>query len=303
LIEKWRVEMIVIPGPASRELGEKVAGLTNSRKISIDFKRFPDGESYIRFEDNVEDKDVVIIQSTGPPQDSNLIQLFLMLDTVREMKAKSIVAVIPYFAYSRQDKRFLTGEAFSFKTISSILEYLGVKKVITINFHNPNIIEDYSFVLEDLSAVNLLASHIEKEGLKGSFSLSLGKKGLNMAKQASNILGGDYGYIRTMRDRKTGLVEIEGDTFHLENKNVVLFDDIISSGGTMVEAVKSIKELGAKKIYIACVHPILIGKAKEKIMKLGVEKIIGTDSISSSVSIVSVAPLIANALKNNFQQK
>ena len=291
--------MIVIPGPASKRLGERIAELSHSQIISVESKKFPDGESYIRFEGEVKDEDVIIVQSTGPPQDSHLIQLFLMLDTLRYMKAKSIVAVIPYFAYSRQDRRFLSGEAFSFKTISNLLETYGIKRVVTINFHNPMITRDCKYVLQDLSAVDLLADHLKKKGLAGSFSLSLGKKGLDMAKQASNILNGGYGYIKTMRDRTTGMVEIKEESLDLKEKDVIVFDDIISSGGTMMKAVKSIKRRGVKRIYAACVHPLLIGDAKKNIIKTGVDEIIGTDCISSSVSNVSVAPLIADALKKS----
>ena len=103
----------MVPGPASRELGQKIAELLKTKVVPVEFKHFPDGESYIRFDGDVENEDVVIVQTTSSPQNENFLQLFLMADNAKDMKAKTITAIVPYFAYSRQDKRFRPGEAFS----------------------------------------------------------------------------------------------------------------------------------------------------------------------------------------------
>jgi ribose-phosphate pyrophosphokinase len=147
-----------------------------------------------------------------------------------------------------------------------------------------------------LSAISLLAKHFKKQGLDKAFSLSLGKKAVDMAMQADNVLGGGYGYISTQRDRVSGEVTIEKKTLPVKDRDVVVFDDIISSGGTMVKAVKWISKQGARKVYAACVHPLLIGDSKDRILESGAEGIVGTDSVPSPFSVVSVAPLIARAL-------
>ena len=288
--------MIVIPGPASQELGREIADILNMRVVPIEFKRFPDGESRIRFTESVEGKDVAIVQTTGPPQNENLIQLFIMADSARDFNAKSITAVVPYFAYARQDKRFRPGEPFSVKTIVSLFETCSVTRIITVNSHNPKVLRTFKIHIDDLSAISLLAQYFKKHGFEEAFSISLGKKAVNMAIQADTVLEGGYGYASTQRDKVTGEVTIEEKTLPIKNRDVIIFDDIISSGGTMAKAVEWVKKQGARRVYAACVHPLLIGDARDRILESGAEGIIGTDSVPSPFSVVSVAPLIAEAL-------
>lgn len=290
--------MKIIPGPASKKLGQSIAEILNVEAVPVFFKTFPDGESYIRFSiDSLQSEDIVIVQTTSPPQDQRLIQLLLMADNAREMKAKSITAVVPYFAYNRQDKRFLPGEAFSVKTIVKLLENCGVNRIITVNAHNPKVLKTFNTPVEDLSAIPLLAEYFKaKDLVENPISLSLGKKALSVAKEADSVLNGGFDYVSTRRDVITGNVTLEEKELRIENRDVIIFDDIISSGGTMAKAVKFVKEQGAKKVYSACVHPLLMGDAKKRILKNGAEEITGTDSVPSSVSKVSIAPLISKAL-------
>ena len=286
----------MIPGPASQDLGQEIAKLSKSKIVPIEFKRFPDGESRIRFTKSVEGEDLIIVQTTSPPQNENLIQLFIMADNARDLKAKSITAVVPYFAYARQDQRFRPGEAFSVKTIVDLLDKCGVNRIITVNSHNPKILSTLSVPIQDLSAISLLASYFKKQGFDGALSLSLGKKAVDMAVEADKVLGGGYDYISTQRDRVTGKVTIKRKEMSVRNRDVIIFDDIISSGGTMIKAVELVKEQDARRVYAACVHPLLIGDAEEKILKSGADGIVGTDCVPSSVSVVSVASSIAEAL-------
>jgi len=289
--------LVVIPGPASVGLGREIAAQLKAKLVSVEFKRFPDGESYIRFGGDVKNEPVTIVQTTGPPQNENMIQLLLMADNAKDLGAKTITAVMPYFAYARQDTRFRPGEAFSAKTIVTLLQTCGVSRIITVNSHNPALLKALSVPIEDLSAISFLAQHFKKQGFKKAFSLSLGKKGLDTAVEASKVLEGEYSFISTQRDRVTGNVTIEKKPLPVKNKAVVIFDDIISSGGTMMKAVAWVQEQGARRVYAACVHPLLIGDIREKILKSGADGVVGTDTVPSSVSVVSVAPLIVEALK------
>ncbi len=290
--------MKVILGPASRELGKRIAEDLNAEIIPVFFKTFPDGESYLRFDvESLQNEDVVIVQTTSPPQDQRLIQLLLMADNAMDMKARNMIAVVPYFAYSRQDKRFLSGEVFSIKTIVKLLEYCGINRIITVNAHNPKVLKAFKIPIEDLSAIPLLAEYFKVKSLvENPVSLSLGKKALSVVKEADSILKGGFDYICTKRDVITGSVRLEDKELPVKNRDVIIFDDIISSGGTMAKAVKYVKEQSARKVYAACVHPLLIGDAKKRILKNGAEEIIGTDSIPSSISKVSIAPLLSEAL-------
>jgi ribose-phosphate pyrophosphokinase len=289
--------VIVVPGPASVELGKSVAAQLKAKMVPVEFKRFPDGESYLRFDGSMKNEDVAIVQTTGPPQNENMIQLFLMADSAKDMGAETITAVVPYFAYVRQDKVFRPGEVFSAKTVAKLLQTCGVSRIFTVNSHNPSLFKTLSLPLKNLSAIGLLAQHFKKQGLKNVVSLSLGKKGLDTAVEACKVLEGDCSYISTHRDTVTGNVTLEKKPLPVKAKNVVIFDDIISSGGTMMKAVAWVKEQGARKVFAACVHPLLIGDAKERILDSGADGVIGTDTVSSSVSVVSVAPLIVQALK------
>jgi ribose-phosphate pyrophosphokinase len=289
--------VVVVPGPASIELGKLITKELKAREVSVEFKRFPDGESRIRLEGAVKGEDVVVVQTTGPPQNENLVQLFLLADTIKDMGARSTTAVIPYFAYARQDRRFRRGECFSVKTIVTLLQTCGVDRILTVNSHNPVILQTLAVPVEDLSAIGLLAEHFRKRGSAGAFAVSMGKKGLDTAAEAGKVLGGSYDYVPTQRDAVTGNVTLEKKPLEVRGKSVVVFDDIISSGGTMIKTVAWVKEQGAQHVYVACVHPLLTDEVKEKIVKAGADEIVGTDSVPSNVSKVSVAPLIVQALK------
>jgi ribose-phosphate pyrophosphokinase len=288
--------MIILPGPASPNLANRLAKELKARLVPVFFKKFPDGESYIRIEGDVHDEEVVIVQTTSPPQDERMMQLFLIASAAKNQGAQRITAVVPYFAYSRQDKVFLPGEAFSAKTVVDMLKTCGVTQIITVNAHNPAALNSFSVPVKDLSAIPLLAEYFRDQGFEGAVSLSMGKKGLATAKEAASILRGSFDYIPTQRDRYTGKVSIEKKPLNVEGKVVIFFDDIISSGGTMIKAVAYAKSQGAAKVYAACVHPLLMGNAEERIRESGADGVVGTDSVPSPVSAVSVAPVIAKAL-------
>lgn len=290
--------MKIIPGPASRELGEKLANELHAEITPVFLKTFPDGESYIRFDkQNLKGEDAVIVQTTSPPQDQRLLQLMLMADNAKDLEARSITAIVPYFAYSRQDKRFIPGEAFSIKTIIKLLENCGVTKIISLNAHNPAVLKNFNVPVLDLSAIPMLAEYFKaKKLVQNPLSLSMGKKALSVAREADNILQGGYDYVASKRDVVTGNVTLEDKPLSVKNRDVIIFDDIISSGGTMAKAVKLVKDKGARKVYAACVHPILMGDSYKRIIENGAEEIVGTDAVPSPVSKVSIVPLLCRVL-------
>lgn len=289
--------MKLIPGPASIDLGYKIGSLLENRVIPMEYKQFPDGESYIRFTENIDNEDVVIIQSTGPPQNSNLLQLLFLIDNARDLGAKSIVVVVPYIAYGRQDTRYRSGEVISANTVFKLIRERKIDFLITLNFHSPKLLESLGNRFENLSAITSLANYMKKYNLEGAFSLAPDDGALELVKKTSEILKGGYGWLEKTRDKVTGEVTFELGTLNVKGKDAVIFDDIISTGSTMAYAVKALKDHGAKRIYTACIHPLLINNARERILQNGALEIIGTDAIQSPVSIVSIAPLIAGALK------
>jgi ribose-phosphate pyrophosphokinase len=289
--------MIIIPGPASSSLGNKIAEKMNCETVDVIIKSFPDGEYALRFNNDLNGKDVVVVQTTGPPQDTNVMQLLLMLDSAKDLGAKTITAVVPYFAFARQDKRFLKFEAVSAMTLVKLIESCGVDRFITVNIHSEDILGKFKIPAVNLSAITLLAEYLKSRGLNGAFSLSPDKGAVDLAKQADQVLNGGYGWLRKERDRYTGEIQVEEKQLDVKGKDVIVFDDIISTGGTIARAIKMLRSQKAKRIYAACTHPLLIGEAKTRILQSGAEEIIGTDSLSSSLSTISLSPLIAKALK------
>ena len=293
--------MKIIPGPSSTKLGNSIAEILGIETVRIAHKKFPDGESYIRFEGEVAGEEVAIVQTTGPPQDTNLIQLFILADAAKDLGAKRVIAVVPYLAYARQDKRFLPGEAISIQTIGKLLKASGIDELLTVNVHQEKVLEKFEIPARNVSAIGLLANYFKSRGLEGAFALAPDKGASEFAIEASKILGGGYGWLHKERDRYTGEVKTEEKTLDVSGKDAIIFDDIISTGGTTANAVKILKKQGARRIFAACVHPLMIGNAKERILQSGAEEIVGTDSVPSDVTVVSLAPLLAEALAERIK--
>jgi len=289
--------MKIVPGPASKELGEKIALLTGMEAVPVAYKTFPDGENYIRLEGKMQNEHVVIVQTTSPPQDTKLMQLVFMADAARRNGARKITAIVPYLAYARQDKIFLQGENISIETVGNMLAAAGINELITVNVHQADALAKFPFPARNLSAIPLIAEYFVEKGFKKAFALSPDKGALYIAKQAQQVLGGECGHLEKQRDRYTGRTSQTSKGLNVKGQTVIIFDDIISTGGTIVGAAKILHELGATRVFTACVHALLVGDAEKRILDAGVEEIVGTDSILSSASKVSLAPLISKELK------
>lgn len=288
--------MKIVSGPASRKLGENVSEILGVSTIPLEFKVFPDGESYVRYTEKIENEDIVLIQTTSPPQDTRLAQLLILLDAAKKLGAKKVIAVVPYLAYARQDKSFRSGEAVSAGTIVRLIEAAGADAFFTVNIHAPSILKNFSIPADDLSAITVLAQYFKEKGFEGAFSLSPDKGAVEIAAEAANVLRGGYGWLMKQRDRVTGAIAVKQIELEVQGRDAIVFDDIISTGGTTAAAVKMLKKQGAKRVFAACVHPLMIGKAERRILESGAEGIVGTDCVTSKFSQVSVAPVIARAV-------
>ncbi|NVM04234.1 MAG: ribose-phosphate diphosphokinase [Candidatus Helarchaeota archaeon] len=295
--------MIIIPGPASQILGIKVAKLINAEIVQVKFKNFPDGEHYIKIENGktIKNQEVILIQSTYSPQDNNLMELLMILDGLKSLLPRSIILIVPYLCYSRQDKRFLKGEPLTAEIVCKIIEKIGeplLKKFLTVDIHSEKVLDYFSKKIEvkNLSAMPLFGKYFKILNLKDPCVIAPDEGALNRSKIVADFINADCNCLTKKRDLNTGEISIQMKDLSIKTRDVIFIDDIISTGGTMARAIKMAKNQGANNIYAVCTHPLLIQNAKYRILQAGAKEIIATDCIPSECSKISVAPLLADFL-------
>jgi len=266
----------------------------------LEVRRFPDGEKYLRVLDDVKNENVAVIQSIHHTPDELVFEYLLLVDTLKDLGARKVTAFIPYFAYARQDERFKPGEAMSFKTVSKLMESVGTDEIYTIDMHQHRVLkssEIFKIPSHNLSAMPLLADYAKKTGeLKQPLVIGPDAEAEQWAKIAAERLETDYDVFEKKR-LGDAQVEVRPRKSSAKGRDVLIVDDIISTGGTIVEAARILISQGANKVAVACTHPILANGALEKIQKAGVASVFGTDTVPSPISRVSVAPLIASEIR------
>ena len=288
---------MIISGSASQALAANVARQLDEKLGLIETKKFPDGERYLRIKDEIaEDERVVVIQSTGFPQDENLMELFFILDTLNDMNVTDITVVSPYLGYSRQERRFKDTECISAKATAKLIQTMGVKRLISVNLHEESICDLYDIPAENLSAMPAIAEHIADTFDEKPIILAPDKGAENFAKEIATIIDTDYDYLEKVRFSPEK-VETKPKNISVKGRKVVIIDDIISTGGTIVNAINILSEQGAKSVDVFCVHPVLVNDAVLKINAAGASSVQATDSLKSDVSNISLASTIANSLK------
>ena len=285
--------MYVVGGTASKTVAEDLSKELHTPLAKTISKRFPDDELYIRILDDISGEDIIIVQTTYP--DSNIVELFLLQNAVKEAGANKVTVIIPYLGYGRQDKKFETGEPISARAIAEHIS-LHADKAITVDPHKQHILDFFTIPAFSCSAVPELAIYLKKKDI--DMVLAPDKGALDRARQASDIIGCNFDYIEKTRiDDAT--VEIKPKNLQANNKKVAIIDDIISTGGTMAKSIKELKKQGAKKILVACTHGLFADEAVKKIISAGCNEIISTDTIRSEFSKVKIAPCISQLLSSN----
>ena len=293
--------MIIIPGPASTELGKKIARELGLEPEPVGHRLFPDGESYIKLNSSVAGETVVLVQTTAPNPDTRYMQLLVMARTARDFGARHIIACVPYLAYMRQDKRFLDGEALSFDIVLGLLEDSGVDDLLVVDLHSEESLRklqpNHRVRVHTLSAIPVIAKYLKENGFDGAYSLSPDEGRRDIVSAASEVMGGGFAFFEKNRDLRTGETTMFVKDVEVRGRKAVVFDDIISSGGTMAKAVKALKAQGAEKVAAACTHALFMGGAEEKIRDAGADLIVASDSVETPFSRVSVASAVAEILK------
>ncbi|WP_424360047.1 ribose-phosphate diphosphokinase [Methanocella sp. MCL-LM] len=281
--------MRIVAGPASQLLATRTAALLGCDIDLTDYKEFPDGEVYSRVTGEVTGNDIVIIQSTPTARD--YIYLLQLIDACDE--AKSLKVVIPYFGYARQDKRFNPGEPISSRAVARTI---NADQVFTINIHDRSVLAHFPCKAEDLNVAPEIGNHIESMKLHNPLILAPDDGALNLVKSAASLKGLAYDYLEKTRLSGTE-VKIAPKNLDVKGRDVVLLDDIVSTGGTIAEAAKLLRVIGAKDVHLGCVHPVLVGNAVVKLYRAGIKSVISTDTLEKATSRISAAPIIAEALR------
>jgi len=293
--------LLIFGGSASEVLAIDVARNLGVAVSKLEIRRFPDGEKYLRIQQDVSGQCVAIIQSTSHHPDEYLFEYLLIADSMRDLGAKKIIAVFPYLAYARQDERFNPGEAITIGTVAKLVESVGTNEFYTVDTHLHRISDIsriFTIPAHNLSAVPLLVEYVSKNiELENSVIIGPDEESEQWAASAARILRVDFDVLEKRRINAEK-VEIKTRRLGVKNRDVIVVDDIISTGGTMVETIRVLKREGARRIVVGCIHPILAGNALARLYDSGADIVLGTDSIPSPVSRVSLAPVIASALRN-----
>lgn len=282
---------MIIGGPASQLLAGRVAAISGDKLALCDYKAFPDGEAYTQVISGL-DEEIAIIQST--PTDRDIVHLLQLLDVCRGMK---VTLVIPYYGYARQDKIFKPGEPMAARAVATALNPFlkDLGRVYLVNIHAKTILSHFSCPAVNLDATPLLADKIKSLDLNDPVIISPDKGAMAMASTAAARLGAQCDYLEKTRHSGTE-VSMAPKEMDVRGRDAVIFDDMIATGGTMATAISLLKKQGARRVYLAAVHPVLTGAAVLKLCRSGVEAVLATDTLDKAVSSVSVASLIAEAI-------
>jgi len=305
---------MLILAPLYKTLGEKISRITNLPFENIVVKKFPDGETYIRMDYDVNGEEIFLLHPMFPNQNERLTEFLLMVDTLKDLNADKIVGVVPYLPYARQDKRFQPGEALSIKTLAKLFKSVGLDELITVDTHfhrKPEEFDYHGISCTNLSAGPSLLQYVKENitqdfivigpdlGSSKMIEFVTGKKVVFEKKKICSVCNQIMMKCKCKEEDKKikyEVIELKSDYQNFTQKNVVVLDDIISSGSTMINAVNKLRKENVKLIVVAATHGLFLGNSL-KILRKKADFVVVTDSINTPVSKVSLAPLIAKVIK------
>ena len=291
-------EISVVAGPASSDLANNIAMRLEAQLTVASLRIFSDGESSIKL--GKVGKNCVIVQSTHPPTDTHLIQLLMMAKKCTDNGAQHMCAVVPYLCYARQDRVFLEGEVVSIDLVAKLFKTVGVKHIITVDIHSQRAMS-YFTSIHNVSSVPLLADYASKMKLHDPIAVSPDAGGANRAMEFARHLDIDVLALKKYRDRATGEVTVDEKLdMDISNRDAIVIDDIISSGGSVIKAAEVLQKKGIGRIFAMCAHALLIREAAQKIKSAGIQEIISTNSVPGEYSKVDLSSEIATALKSRY---
>lgn len=297
-------KLAIFSGNANPVLAQNICKDLNVKLQDAFVGRFSEGEIRVKINENVRGKDVFIVQPTCPPTNDNLMELLIMMDALRRASAHRITAVIPYFGYARQDRKDQPRVPITAKLVANLLTVAGANRILTMDLHAGQIQGFFDIPVDHLFSVGVLVDYFSKMNIKDLVAVSPDVGSIKMARAYAKRISSGLAIIdkRRVSPEKAEAIHIMGE---VEDKNVIIVDDMIATGSSLIEAVEALKKAKAKAIYAAIAHGILSGPAIERIQQCkGLEKLLITDSVPlsedkkhSKIEVLSVASLLAEAIK------
>ncbi len=297
--------MKILSGTSNIKLSKDICKQLKLKLVNTNIKRFADGEIYIEINENIRGNSVFVIQSTSTPANDNLMELLLSIDALRRSSAKNITAVIPYFGYARQDRKVAPRTSISAKVVSNLITGAGANRVLTVDLHAGQIQGFFDVPVDNLFTTPLFSRYIKKKFKdKNIICVSPDVGGVQRTRGLATKIKADLAIIDKRRPAP-GKSEVMNIIGNVKNKTCIIVDDIIDSGGTIVNAAKALKDNGATDVYVFITHAVLSNDATEKIKKSKIKKLIITDTIDNSkkikdnskIEVLSIASLMAEAIK------
>ena len=289
-------ELSVISGKASENLAKELSKKIKANFVKSEIRVFADGESKITLIGKLSKKKSIVVQSIYPPVDTNLVQALSLITKAKENSSK-VTAVIPYMGYARQDREFLPGEIVTMNVLGKLFKSAGASKIIIVDIHSLIGLKYFTIKTKNVTAIPDLAEYFKKLSLKNPLVVSPDQGGKERAKEFAKEFNSDYIALEKTRDKKTGKVKIKTKNLpEVENRDLILVDDMISTGGSIIKATQFLKKQKCKRIYVACTHALLMNDAENKIKKAGVTSIISTNTIPGKTSKVDISKAIAKAI-------
>ena len=295
--------MKIITGNANPELAKEICKYLDIPLGDALVTTFSEGEIRVKINENVRGKDVFIVQPTCYPVNNNLMELLILIDSLRRASAKRITAVLPYFGYARQDRKDQPRVPITAKLVANLITTAGVDRVLTVDLHAGQIQGFFDIPMDHLYAVNVFVSHIKKIKLKNIVIVSPDVGGIKMARAYAKKFEAPLAIVdkRRISGEDTEAMNILGD---IKGKNLIIVDDLVATASSLVEAAAALKKQGGKEIYAAITHPVLSGPAIKRINDSVIKKLFVTNTIPvengkkhKKIEVLSIAPLLAEAIK------
>lgn len=295
--------MIIFSGSSRVAFIDQLAERLQAEQGEIDIDQFANGEKRLRVLTSVDGQECVIIQSFSQPVDEQIIELVLIADALERAGAKEVTAVIPWLGYSLQDKVFRDGEPLAARVVADIVSHAFIQRVVVLDMHNPSIVGFFSVPTVHLRALTLFSDYARNQWERTeSVVVSPDFGGLKQARLFAEQLGVELVNVNKHRDLKTGLVSTLGLSGEVQGKICLVYDDVINTGGTVVEVAKLLKEQGAKEVHFLVTHGLFAGDGLAKMEHEAIDSVVISDSIAHSslptkIKVLSVVNLIADKLR------